>query len=152
MNCRNWMYAGLVAALFAPAASAQTRLEYRGTLRNGGLPVTTATTLRFVVCRGGNATGAGECAGLGAPAVAFTQIVSITPAADGTFSYNIGPVPEAVFDTTQPMFLQAEVNGTLVLPRKAISVGQDTASAGSVQLESVASSNAKGLVLSLIHI
>ena len=59
MKLRTLVFAATAfCGLLASTVSAQISLDYRGTLTDASSnPITTATTIRFVICRGGTATG-----------------------------------------------------------------------------------------------
>lgn len=140
---------GLLAFVLADGGlvlAQSLRVAYRGTLLDSAAsPISAPTQVRFVICRGGDATTVGFCPG---GPVLYDQTATVTPDATGAFVFHIGPITPSVFETTDPLFLQVDVNGQTLLPRKRLVVGQDLASSESFSLQSVAAPSTFGLVSS----
>jgi len=87
-----------------------------------GNPIIAPTQVEFDLYQGGSATGAGS------GTIVYQEIATITPASDGTFSYLFGSgsalngtqLTSTEFNTTQPVYLQIDINNQTILPRLQI--------------------------------
>jgi hypothetical protein len=132
-------------------AQAGVNLSYKGRLLDAdGTPITTATPAQFAVCLGGDPAAMGSCGG---GTVSYNETATINPDADGVFNYLIGTgthmppdLDLALYNTTQPLYLEVTLNGETVLPRKLLVLNQDTAASASFLLESIAAAGTRGIV------
>src|SRR5262245_46191988 len=115
----------LTIVTLVQAQSAPVLFNFQGRLTNlAGAPLTTATTVQFTLVRGGTAT---ETVSTGT--IVYRETSSITPDANGVFTYVIGTgtpatgqtLTESDFDTSGiALYIEASIAGQPLLPRTRV--------------------------------
>jgi microcystin-dependent protein len=108
------------AGMALPAVAVQVQIALQGTLinPNNNQPYTGAQAAEFKIYQGGNATTAGS------GTLVYDETVTVTPAASGVFSHPLGSgtpigpaLSTAAFDTSQAVYIEIAIGGTVLLPR-----------------------------------